>query len=66
MYVRIVSWRSTIFNNKKAFITSFVVAALFFFLNFHLNFSLEHHNTVNTTFARRCMSAEKAKSWFNV
>ncbi len=61
--VQFKKWRSSIFKNKTAAITSALIATGIFFFNFHLVFTIDYSKLVNDTNPGKCFYTEMFLEW---
>ena len=66
MCVKHVLWRKSLFNYKKAILSSFVVILFFFLMNFHLNFTVKYNFDENSTLIDFLASSKTLIIWAKV
>jgi hypothetical protein len=66
MCVKHVLWRKSLFNYKKAILSSFVVILFFFLINFHLNFTVKYNFDENSTLIDFLASSKTLIIWAKV
>ena len=66
MCIKLVMWRKSFLNNKRAMLLTCVVIAIFMLTNFHLNFSVECNSNENSTIIEYLRSSKTLVLWIKV
>jgi hypothetical protein len=66
MCIKVVLWRKSFLNGKRALLLTIIVISIFVLTNFHLNISLTYSSNENFTVIEYLRSSDTFKFWIKV